>query len=217
MKFYLLILFSLITVKIFATAQIPDKLIFEKKEYKLHSNPLEEYFEKYPEKRPSQESFSTALWRGYVATFEIINNELFVKDIEVMVFVKKADGSSEIEWKSVLSEIFKDNESKKVDWLSGILVVPFGKLKNYVHMGYGSSYSKYLLFSTEKGNITGYKQLKINEYEKFKDLQFQAFKKTEEYKKIKIELMNESKDNNEAFIDDFLRNYIVNYTSKFLE
>ena len=61
-------------INAFATAQYPDKIIYNGKEYDLHSNPLEEYFQKNPDKKPKATMISTALWRGYVATFEIKNN-----------------------------------------------------------------------------------------------------------------------------------------------
>ena len=84
MRFFIttaLIIFFYLTT--YATAQYPDKIIFNGKEYSLHSNPLETYFEKNPDKRPKGGVISTALWRGYVATFEVRGSQLFVKDIQI--------------------------------------------------------------------------------------------------------------------------------------
>ncbi|MDR0515679.1 MAG: hypothetical protein LBH25_01380 [Fibromonadaceae bacterium] len=53
----------------FATAQEPDLLIHNGEKYDLTVNPMEPFFKENPEKRPP--SPNTALWRGYIATFEI--------------------------------------------------------------------------------------------------------------------------------------------------
>src|SRR5690554_7604266 len=78
MKKTLLLILTICTIGILKadtalTAQYPDKIKFKGKEYNLNSNPLEPYFEKYPDKRPKGGIMSTALWRGYVAHFEIID------------------------------------------------------------------------------------------------------------------------------------------------
>lgn len=212
----ILVLFLGVNLVVFGTAQYPDKIIYNGKEYMLHSNPLEGYFEKYPEKRP-QEGFSTALWRGYVATFEIRDNQLYLKDIEVMNGSKQnKDGYWETLWKSVKDEVFPNNELVKIDWMSGLLILPYGKEINYVHMGYGSIYKNYILLEIDNGDLTKEKQLKSKQYEKFKEKQFQAFKKTDEYKKIKEDLKKEGENYSDEFIDSFLRSYVIEYTSKIL-
>ena len=200
--------------KVFSTAQYPDKIIYKGKEYSLHSNPLENYFEKYPDKRPKGEIMSTALWRGYVATFEVKNGQLFLKDIEIEVPDTTSKNSYDTTWESVLSEVFPNQKNIKIDWLTGLLVIPHGKIVNYVHMGYGSTYEKYILLEFNKGDLKKEKRFKYKEYEKFKERQFQAFKKTEEYKKLKNDLRKD--DNTDEFVDSFLKNFVIRYTSKIL-
>ena len=85
----------------FATAQYPDKILYEGKEYGLHTNPMKSYFSKHPEKRPRGGIMSTALWRGYVATFEVKDKSLVLKDIEVQVRTETEDGKNDYTWKSV--------------------------------------------------------------------------------------------------------------------
>ena len=46
----------------------------------IWEEPMENYFEYFPEKRPQWSR--TNLWRCYVATFEIIDDELWVIDIK---------------------------------------------------------------------------------------------------------------------------------------
>lgn len=204
----------LCATQIFATAQYPDKIIYNGKEYMLHSNPMEEYFKKFPDKKPKSGMMSSALWRGYVATFEIADNALCLKDIEIQV-QKKNSKSWETEWKSVLSEVISDGKKLKIDWFSGLLVLPHGNLVAYVHMGYGSTYENYVLLEIANGDFKKAKEFDYKEYEKFRERQFEAFKKTDEYKKL-VEDLRKERDASDEFIDSFLKSFIINYTSKIL-
>ncbi len=96
---------------------------------------------------------STALWRGYVATFEVKDNQLFLKDIEIQYHDTTSKESYPYKWRSVINEVFPNNEKIKIDWLTGLLVIPHGKLVNYVHMGYGSTYKNYILLEIDKGDL----------------------------------------------------------------
>ena len=216
-KFALILIIVLLSaVNLCATAQYPDKIIYNGKEYSLHSNPMQEYFKNFPDKKPKSGIISSALWRGYIATFEVADNSLFLKDVEIMVSKDSKDKKSfETEWKSVLSEVVSDNKKLKIDWFTGLLVLPFGKVVNYVHMGYGSTYENYILLEIDKGDFKRSKEYDHREYEKFKERQFQAFKKTEEYKKLIADMKKEG-DYDEKFTDSFLRSFITNYTSKIL-
>lgn len=202
------------SIKVFATAQFPDKIIYNGKEYALNSNPLEDYFEKNPDRRPKGGIMSTALWRGYVATFEILNSQLYLKDIEIEVRDSTSKENYKTKWKSVIKDVFPNQAQIKVDWLTGLLVIPHGKLVNYVHMGYGSTYKKYILLEIYKGDLKKEKNFKYKEYEKFKDRQFEVFKQTEEYKKLKVDLKKDG--STDEFIDSFLRSFVTNYTTRIL-
>jgi hypothetical protein len=197
----------LISSNAFSTAQYPDKIIFEGKEYNLNTNPLEEYFEKNPNKRPKSEITSSALWRGYIATFEIKDNILLLKDIKIP--------QSAENWKSIISEIFPNQTNIKIDWFSGLLVLPFGKRVNYVHMGYGSTFESYYLLEFENGNFKRKIKLNSEEYEIYREDQFTEFKKTEEYKKLVLEIKKEG--DSQEFIDSFLKSFVSSYTSIILK
>jgi len=179
---------------------------------------MEKYFEKFPDKRPQGKGkvkvTSSSLWRGYIATFEIKDNQLYLKDIEIEV-AKKVKKDYELSWKSVLNKVFPKKGLVKIDWLTGLLVLPEGELVNYVHMGYASTYEHYVLLEFENGNFKSEKQFGYEEYEKFKEKQFQAFKKTDEYEKLKEDLKKEG-DNSDAFIENFLRIFVIDYSSKIL-
>jgi len=198
-----------------ATAQISDKIFYGGKEYSLHTNPMEDYFSKHPDKKPKDGDMSTALWRGYVATFEFRERKLVLKDIEIEVPVEKEREEYPYEWKSVLYTVVPKGKTLQIDWFTGILVLPFGEMINYVHMGYGSTFSNYILLEIKEGILTGNREFDYKQCEAFKEKQFQAYKKTIEYKK-QVEEMRKENDSQE-FIDSFLRSFVVDYTSKFLD
>jgi len=203
---------------VFGTEQEPDKIIYKGKEYDLHTNPLETYFEKYPDKRPKSKMGSSALYRGYVATFEIIDNQLYLKDIKVMNGdTWDEEGYSVIVWKSVLNKVFPKQKLIKIDWMTGLLVLPYGERVKTTNLdfSYGSTFEHYILLEIDKGDLKTEKLLDYEKYEKFKEKQFQTFKKTEEYEKIKAKL-KKAVDWDDEFIDSFLRNEIIEYTSKIL-
>lgn len=203
----------LFTSDLFATAQYPDKIYFEGKQYSLHSNPMEDYFEKYPDKKPKSGIVSSALWRGYVATFEILDEELYLKDIEIMV--SNPDKKYDYIFQSVIEQVVPKGERLKIDWFTGLLVLPDGKLVNYVHMGYGSTYEKYVLLEIAAGEFKRLKRFGYRDYEAFKDRQFKAFKKTSEYKEL-IEQMKKEGDFDQESSDSFIRSFVTSYTSKIL-
>ena len=198
----------------FATGQTPDKIIYNGKEYMLQSNPLEGYFVIFPEKKLKSEIYSTNLIRGYLATFEIIDDALFLKDIQVQIS-KKDSKNFQTEWKSVLSEFAPEGEKLKIDWFTGLLVMPHGKPVQILNAGYATTYENYILLEIEAGNFNRAKELNYQNYLNFKELQFFAFKQTDEYKRI-FEELSKNENATKEFIDDFLKGYITSYSSKFL-
>jgi hypothetical protein len=209
------VFFTLIAAStVYATAQVPDRISYDGKEYALHTNPLEPYFFKQPDKRPKG-SVTSALWRGYVATFEVKDNSLLLKDIDILVYEEIKDGKGEYKLRSVKDSLVPKGQVLQIDWFTGILVLPYGKLVNYVHMGYGSTYSDYILLEIKSGKLTGERKLDGKQYKAFKERQFQAFKKTEAYKEQVAELKKNG--DSQEFIDAFLRDFVVDYTSEFLD
>ena len=62
------------------TSQVADKIIIKGVSYPLFTNPLDEYWTKKNSK-PAVEMTETSCWRGYIATWEIIDNVLCLVDI----------------------------------------------------------------------------------------------------------------------------------------
>ena len=201
----------IIPVVTYATAQEPDYIIYNGEKYSLFVNPLEAYFSINPDKRPRSNVRSTSLWRGYVATFEIINKELYLKDIKVEI---STGDIRRTEWKSVLPEFLDGKQNLKIDWFSGLLVIPHGKLIDYVHMGYGSTYENYILLEIKNGNFIRENKMHYVEYVQYREKQYQVFKKTQEYLNILKELGEEIPDER---LDYFIKIYESDYTTIILE
>ena len=126
-----------------ATAQEPDSLIYERQNLPLFSNPLESYYQSGAV-RPNFEFRSTANRRGYIATWEIDNGVLYLRDIKAWI-----DGS-EVGMDKVFPEQVGRIEAK---WFTGQLQVPQGKLLQYIHGGYASVYEQNLIITVEAGKV----------------------------------------------------------------
>lgn len=127
------------------TAQIPEKLLMNGETLTLCSEPLDDYFTSHGE--PGFAVNCTALWRGYVGTWEIRDARLFLVGIEA----EYPDGSS-----VSLAKLFQ-GEAERIfaRWFTGTLRCPRGGELEYVHMGYGSVYEEDLLLQIEQGNLVG--------------------------------------------------------------
>lgn len=170
------ILFGIIlifkSILCYATAQIPDYIRYNGKTYSLFTNPMESYFFEFPDKRPKGQFF-TANWRGYVATFEIKQNELYIIRIDSGGF-------------NVIKECINGLDTTKVDWFNGLLILPYGERIKYVHLGYESLYEHYILIEIHNGNV--YKEYNLNgeQYELFRSAKMELWKKTEEYTELAV-------------------------------
>jgi len=156
-----LILATLFHSTISGTEQTRDRIIYNGKEFELLRNfPMENYFEKYPDKRP-QGIISSNLWRGYVATFEVKNNQLYLKNIEIQT--RDSVVESKMNWESIFNELFPNQEQVKVDWVTEWLVLPHGKRTK---QRYGS-YEHYILLEMNNGSLVTEKHFYHRQHRRF--------------------------------------------------
>jgi len=144
----------LIPHSVFATAQISDQIVYNGEKHSLFSEPLERYFgEKH--RRPDELFVfkCTACWRGYVASWEIKENHLYLTKI--------VEGTCGADAKEIeIDRIFPGQKAPvKAVWYSGMLRIPQGKLLRYEHMGYGSTFEKELLLTIQDGKLIDEKMI----------------------------------------------------------
>lgn len=132
-----------------ATAQMPDLLIYAGDTLLLQANPLEQWLEQLP-KRPTEFSSSNATncWRGYQAIWQLENKQLYLTQI-----ISCAPASP----KSMdLRRWFVPSTRGRVaaTWVTGRLVVAIGKLLRYEHMGYESIYEQDWVLTFRQGYLS---------------------------------------------------------------
>lgn len=157
-KIVALVLFVLtLASSAFATAQAPDVLIYKGEKKHLLSNPLEDFYEMGNRKRPKfmVEPFtiSSGNWRGYVATWEIENDRLYLREVKAWL----CPGPNEASCKKVTLEgIFpgKVRDGRvSAEWFTGKLRIPDGEQLRYIHAGYASIYERDIIFDVTKGTV----------------------------------------------------------------
>ena len=133
-------------------AQLPDKVILDGATQHLYSNPLEHYWIRLDKKRPLFYPLPNCR-RGYVATWVVKDNQLYLKDIDgnyektTLFFGKQATRYS-------LKTLFpkSGNRLVKANWFSGKLRVPQGKMTIYDE-DYGSRFEQEIIITVDKGEI----------------------------------------------------------------
>ncbi len=130
------------------TAQIPDCLIHHGRKFDLCDAPLYTYLKCLPKaRRPRFRPQTTANWRGYIATWEIIDGRLFLTGISEAAVEKDGEIHD-----ATLETVFpRGPYPKPATWVTGALRCPEGRLRSYAHAGFASVYERDRLFIFEKG------------------------------------------------------------------
>jgi hypothetical protein len=131
-----------------ATAQMPEKILYEGESGFLFTNPLEAYFGK-DNPRPEFAAPHTACWRGYIGSWEIRGDALYLVDIKA--WMRDREGkAAPVEFEALFPGKTKP---LKADWFTGTLRIPRGKPIRYVHMGYQTVYEEEVLLRVEAGKV----------------------------------------------------------------
>jgi hypothetical protein len=176
---------------------------------------MEKYFDLHPEKRPEPEVWSPRWRRGYVATFELRNNGLYLKDLEMPVVDTSSSYQLDWKFKSILNKVFGDTGAVKVEWETGIIVLASENINNPYHSAAPPESDYYFLLEFENGNLVSEQEFDWKGFRDFKDKQFVAFQQTDEYS----EIMEEQRQFGaaEEEINIFIRDQIFRlFTSKVL-
>ncbi len=157
----IILILSLLTLpflKTFATAQIPDLLVYKGDTLSIFANPLELF--------PDIDSLrlrlfgnkagcsSTACWREYQAEWLIENEQLYLIGIYSCCYYEDSLRSN---LENLFPEKYFDGKVK-ADWVTGDILSPQGKRLYYVHMGYESLFETEVEFKFDKGILIGIKK-----------------------------------------------------------
>ena len=137
------------------TAQAMERLYYDEEWHALATTPLEAYLASTGE-RPPGGGFSTALSRGYIGSWEIKRDRLYLVGLD-LVFISPMQGDKSAGRKQGLRKVFPDCDEVLADWFTGTLRCPQGEKVAYVHGGFGSTYEKDLLIEVKAGVVQSVK------------------------------------------------------------
>ena len=184
MKLIISIFIFLSSLQSFSTIQRSDILIYNGKNYALTEYYLETYFEKHPEKKPKSNIQSTDLWRGYVAVFTVINNQIYLTDLKIRVRDLTNDEMFSTKWKSVFVDFSPKNEKFLINWITDLEIIAIGEPNEY-DKDYGMTYNNYDLLEIELGKIKNSYSFTFKEYKKLFKNKPHIFLKDEELEYLK--------------------------------
>jgi hypothetical protein len=212
MKQLVLLLLSIaVACPLGATAQAPDVLKIDGKTYYIHTNPLSSFLLAHPGRLPESAVVSSGLWRGYIAKWSVRESRLFLDDVSVPTEAyMDSDAPESKQYQSALPHLFGDPAPRVATWFTGHLIVPTGEMVEYVHMGYGSTYSSYMVLTVVKGAIQKRREMTGAEFEKFRRAQYEAFRKTPEYAKE----LAEAKQGSQPMSDELTEKFLFQYASE---
>lgn len=129
------------------TAQVPETIWIENESHFLCTEPLEAY-RILGGKLPSFDCrANSAIQRGYLGTWEIINERLYLTELEALL-----ESGQIVD----LGALFPEFATRVfAHWYSGTLRIPQGKEIEYIHAGYCSEFERDLLIEVEKGVVRG--------------------------------------------------------------
>jgi hypothetical protein len=175
-RLILIIAVILIGKSLNASPQLPDYLIYRGDTLAVYNLILEKYFDKTNQNDQGdlfglkfRDGASLNCWRGYQAIYIIENDSLFLNNI---IYCGERFNKSPIdivESDKRINEIFKEkvkNSRVFIDWFSGNISLPNGKLLRWDGVFY-KSFENEILISINKGIIT--KQRQIENYIDYPD------------------------------------------------
>ena len=136
------------------TVQVEEKIIINDEEFVLLSQPLDSFL-KILDKDLKLVPFGSHCWRGYVGTWTIMNNVLYLTHLSINV--RPQD-------KETLIPLLLDDVIIQAWWYNGELRVPFGKQYQATSYHY-PLHEKEMIFTVEEGVITNHEIIENDEPE----------------------------------------------------
>ena len=178
------------------TAQTPDRIQFQPRgaTHPLCENPLDQFLRARGLKQARGGSWSSANWRGYVATWLLQKDGLWLTSVSsngLIVDRRQSEAAAEADADSEVAGaldgrpfsvdgLFPDDTRPAdapvfADWYSGELRIPEGEMIQYVHGGYGTTYERDRLILIERGRFVR-SWVRKNDPPPSPEEQLQAFK-----------------------------------------
>jgi hypothetical protein len=127
------------------TAQVNDRLTYKGQHFALAADPLGGWLARRRNKHIRFKRGTSACWRGYVASWEIVESRLYL----VAINAKFVDGRA-----ATLADLFPETPQRvPATWLTGELRCPTGAMLGYIHSGYSSIYERDLFLRFEQGEL----------------------------------------------------------------
>jgi len=122
-----------------------EKLRYQGKDMTMCSTPLGTYFA-MGGIEPCFKLYSTALWRGYLGSWEIVDDRLYL--------IRLTGNLGDWLNYASLATIFPEFPDRVfAHWYSGTICIPQGKLREYCYMGYVNSFKRDLFLNVEQGVV----------------------------------------------------------------
>jgi hypothetical protein len=132
------------------TAQIRDVLYYNGEKCFLSTEPLKQLLDIIGNEKPAPKVMSTACWRGYVGTWEITDDKLYLIGLKGF-----PEGNEEFN----MDFLFPGHSKVYAEWFTDEIKIPKGKMLHYEHMGYMSIFEKDLFLNIEKGNVISIREV----------------------------------------------------------
>lgn len=124
------------------TAQVSESLVINGKKLRMCACPLDDFLE-VNSTRWQFAANCSACWRGYIGTWEIVENRLYLKAIE---------GELTNGQEACLETLFPGYpDGAFAHWFSGTIRCTIGKMLNYVHGGFASKFERDLFMEFKRG------------------------------------------------------------------
>jgi hypothetical protein len=128
------------------TAQSMEKLIYNGKEVLIYTEPLSSYLSNLKEK-PKLFSLSSGCWRGYVGTWEIKDDKLYLIDFEGY--------TTNIYINLGIDSLFPNQTNVLAEWFTGEIRIPIGDMLDYDLNSYESTFESDLFLEFKNGQLIG--------------------------------------------------------------
>jgi len=168
---------------LYATDQFGDHIKISNKDmYIASGSPLEHYLGLHPEKRPQPKSRTTGCWRGYVASWEITENNLVLSEVNTWDYTKVPNASPLIpDTLNYTNWIFGTTTPITATWFSGTILVENGSPIQHGRPWNKRTFDNYIILAIKNGSITKSLNTTPPEFHKLKNSIFKSFQKSDEY------------------------------------